>query len=60
MARNELRPIIKLRSTAGTGCTYVARHLRHRLRLRVDRAARGGPPSPPATTARAAPRSPGR
>ncbi|MET9611755.1 50S ribosomal protein L33 [Kitasatospora indigofera] len=23
MARNELRPIIKLRSTAGTGYTYV-------------------------------------
>ena len=25
MARNELRPIIKLRSTAGTGFTYVTR-----------------------------------
>ncbi|WP_395296972.1 50S ribosomal protein L33 [Kitasatospora hibisci] len=25
MARSELRPIIKLRSTAGTGYTYVAR-----------------------------------
>lgn len=25
MARNELRPIIKLRSTAGTGHTYVTR-----------------------------------
>ncbi|MFJ4095582.1 50S ribosomal protein L33 [Kitasatospora sp. NPDC089913] len=25
MARNELRPIIKLRSTAGTGCMYVTR-----------------------------------
>ena len=25
MARNELRPIIKLRSTAGTGYTYVSR-----------------------------------
>jgi large subunit ribosomal protein L33 len=25
MARNELRPIIKLRSTAGTGYTYVTR-----------------------------------
>ena len=25
MARNELRPIIKLRSTAGTGTTYVTR-----------------------------------
>ncbi|WP_405365933.1 50S ribosomal protein L33 [Kitasatospora sp. NBC_00039] len=25
MARSELRPIIKLRSTAGTGYTYVSR-----------------------------------
>lgn len=25
MARNEMRPIIKLRSTAGTGFTYVTR-----------------------------------
>jgi large subunit ribosomal protein L33 len=25
MARNELRPIIKMRSTAGTGFTYVTR-----------------------------------
>ncbi|MFI6448979.1 50S ribosomal protein L33 [Kitasatospora sp. NPDC050543] len=25
MARSELRPIIKLRSTAGTGYTYVTR-----------------------------------
>ena len=25
MARNELRPVIKLRSTAGTGFTYVTR-----------------------------------
>jgi large subunit ribosomal protein L33 len=25
MARNELRPIVKLRSTAGTGTTYVTR-----------------------------------
>ncbi|GAA1007314.1 50S ribosomal protein L33 1 [Acrocarpospora pleiomorpha] len=25
MARNELRPVIKLRSTAGTGFTYVSR-----------------------------------
>lgn len=25
MARNEIRPIIKLRSTAGTGFTYVTR-----------------------------------
>lgn len=25
MARNEIRPIIKLKSTAGTGFTYVTR-----------------------------------
>ncbi|GAA0990225.1 50S ribosomal protein L33 [Acrocarpospora macrocephala] len=25
MARSELRPVIKLRSTAGTGFTYVSR-----------------------------------
>ena len=25
MARNDLRPIIKLKSTAGTGLTYVTR-----------------------------------
>lgn len=25
MARNELRPVLKLRSTAGTGVTYVTR-----------------------------------
>ena len=25
MARNEIRPIIKLKSTAGTGSTYVTR-----------------------------------
>ncbi|MER5437849.1 50S ribosomal protein L33 [Streptomyces sp. NPDC002790] len=25
MARNELRPIVRLRSTAGTGHTYVTR-----------------------------------
>ena len=25
MARNEIRPIIKMRSTAGTGTTYVTR-----------------------------------
>lgn len=25
MARNDIRPIIKLKSTAGTGYTYVAR-----------------------------------
>ncbi|MEV6199613.1 50S ribosomal protein L33 [Streptomyces sp. NPDC051771] len=28
MARNEIRPIIKLRSTAGTGFTYVTRKSR--------------------------------
>ena len=28
MARSELRPIIKLRSTAGTGFTYVTRKSR--------------------------------
>jgi large subunit ribosomal protein L33 len=28
MARNELRPVIKLRSTAGTGFTYVTRKSR--------------------------------
>jgi large subunit ribosomal protein L33 len=25
MARNELRPVVKMRSTAGTGYTYVTR-----------------------------------
>jgi large subunit ribosomal protein L33 len=25
MARNEIRPIVKLRSTAGTGYTYITR-----------------------------------
>ncbi|MGP3952110.1 50S ribosomal protein L33 [Streptomyces sp. 7N604] len=38
MARNELRPIIKLRSLAGTGYTYVTRKNRRndpdRLQLR--------------------------
>ncbi|MEU2244760.1 50S ribosomal protein L33 [Streptomyces sp. NPDC018338] len=38
MARNELRPVIKLRSTAGTGFTYVTRKNRRndpdRLTLR--------------------------
>ncbi|MCP3800259.1 50S ribosomal protein L33 [Allokutzneria sp. A3M-2-11 16] len=37
MARNEIRPIIKLRSTAGTGYTYVTRKNRRndpdRMRL---------------------------
>ncbi|MDT3396504.1 50S ribosomal protein L33 [Streptomyces sp. B1866] len=38
MARDELRPVIKLRSTAGTGYTYVTRKNRRnhpdRLELR--------------------------
>ncbi|AUS80350.1 50S ribosomal protein L33 [Actinoalloteichus sp. AHMU CJ021] len=38
MARSELRPIIKLRSTAGTGYTYVTRKSRRndpdRMRIR--------------------------
>lgn len=38
MARNELRPVVKLRSTAGTGFTYVTRKNRRndpdRLSLR--------------------------
>lgn len=38
MARNELRPLVKLRSTAGTGYTYVTRKNRRnnpdRLTLR--------------------------
>jgi large subunit ribosomal protein L33 len=38
MARNDVRPIIKLRSTAGTGYTYVTRKNRRnnpdRLELR--------------------------
>lgn len=28
MARNQLRPVIKLRSTAGTGFTYITRKSR--------------------------------
>ncbi|MFE4052025.1 50S ribosomal protein L33 [Streptomyces sp. YIM B13518] len=28
MARTEARPVIKLRSTVGTGCTYVTRRNR--------------------------------
>jgi large subunit ribosomal protein L33 len=28
MARNQLRPIVKMRSTAGTGTTYVTRKSR--------------------------------
>ncbi|MER5863588.1 50S ribosomal protein L33 [Kitasatospora sp. NPDC002040] len=38
MARNELRPVVRLRSTAGTGWTYVTRKNRRndpdRLALR--------------------------
>ncbi|MBO0877584.1 MAG: 50S ribosomal protein L33 [Pseudonocardia sp.] len=38
MARSELRPLVKLRSTGGTGYTYVTRKNRRnnpdRLRLR--------------------------
>ncbi|GAA4988334.1 MAG: 50S ribosomal protein L33 [Streptomycetaceae bacterium] len=38
MARSELRPVVKLRSTAGTGTTYVTRKSRrndpNRLELR--------------------------
>lgn len=38
MARNELRPVVRLRSTAGTGFTYVTRKNRRntpdRLTLR--------------------------
>jgi large subunit ribosomal protein L33 len=38
MARNEIRPIVKLRSTAGTGYTYITRKNRRsdpdRLTLR--------------------------
>jgi large subunit ribosomal protein L33 len=29
MARNDIRPIVKLRSTAGTGYTYVTRNRRN-------------------------------
>lgn len=38
MARDQLRPVVRLRSTAGTGYTYVTRKNRHndpdRLTLR--------------------------
>lgn len=38
MARNEIRPLVKLRSTAGTGYTYITRKNRRndpdRLALR--------------------------
>ena len=40
MARNEIRPVVKLRSTAGTGYTYITRKNRRndpdRLVLRKD------------------------
>ncbi|MFJ6405778.1 50S ribosomal protein L33 [Streptomyces hydrogenans] len=40
MARNEIRPVVKLRSTAGTGFTYVTRKNRRndpdRMVLRKD------------------------
>jgi large subunit ribosomal protein L33 len=29
MARNDIRPIVKLRATAGTGYTYVTRNRRN-------------------------------
>lgn len=31
MARNEIRPIVRLRSTAGTGCTFVTRKNRRNV-----------------------------
>jgi large subunit ribosomal protein L33 len=39
MARNEIRPIVKLRSSAGTGYTYVTRKNRRNDpdRLRVKK-----------------------
>ncbi|MEV4876703.1 50S ribosomal protein L33 [Streptomyces cyaneofuscatus] len=45
MARNELRPVVTLRSTAGTGSSYVTRKNRRntpdRLELRKFDAATG-------------------
>jgi large subunit ribosomal protein L33 len=35
MARNDVRPIIKLRSTAGTGYTYVTRKNRRNTADRI-------------------------
>jgi large subunit ribosomal protein L33 len=36
VARNEVRPIVKLRSTAGTGTTYVTRKNRRNDPDRVE------------------------
>lgn len=36
MARNDKRPIIKLRSTAGTGYTYVTRKNKVNTRERLE------------------------
>ncbi len=36
MAKNEKRPIIKLRSTEGTGYTYVTRKNRTNTRERIE------------------------
>lgn len=36
MAKNDKRPIIKLRSTAGTGFTYVTRKNRSNTRERLE------------------------
>jgi large subunit ribosomal protein L33 len=36
MARNDKRPIIKLRSTAGTGFTYVTRKNKQNTRERLE------------------------
>jgi large subunit ribosomal protein L33 len=36
MARNDKRPIIKLRSTAGTGFTYVTRKNKINTRERME------------------------
>ena len=36
MARNDKRPIIKLRSTAGTGYTYVTRKNKGNTRERLE------------------------
>jgi large subunit ribosomal protein L33 len=36
MAKNDKRPIIKLKSTAGTGYTYVTRKNRTNTRERIE------------------------
>jgi ribosomal protein L33 len=41
MARNQLRPIVKLRSTASTGYTYVTRRSRRLICASATRS-RGG------------------